>query len=383
MGRKYPGVEPKRNTSIQISFQYQGKRCRECLKLEPTPNNLRRASLFRAQVVEAIKQGTFDYAVSFPGSKNARLMPRQVDLNDPFIMDYMRMWLDKKEQELKSSTYRVYRAIIENQIIPQLGMIRLKDLRRSDVRDWVSQLDISNKQISNIVSPLRCALQEAVQDDLLETNVLKGWQYKKYEPPKQSKIDPFTAKEQRAILEALNEQARNFVQFALWTGLRISEQIALTWDDIDFDRKRIHVNKAKTFAADAPEPPKTKAGVREVTLLPPAQEALERQLEFTGELEDRTIFHNPRQKRPWKDDQDVRECMWKPGLKRAGVRYRYPYQTRHTYASMMLSAGEPLAWVSRQMGHSTVIITASTYAKWIPSCESELGMKAVELFNKK
>nr|WP_246404134.1 tyrosine-type recombinase/integrase [Halomonas stenophila] len=50
-----------------------------------------------------------------------------------------------------------------------------------------------------------------------------------------------------------------------------------------------------------------------------------------------------------------------------GDRYRRPYQTRHTYASMMVSAGEPLAWVSRQMGHTSVVTTARIYANWIPS----------------
>ncbi|WP_316867790.1 site-specific integrase [Ralstonia mannitolilytica] len=39
------------------------------------------------------------------------------------------------------------------------------------------------------------------------------------------------------------------------------------------------------------------------------------------------------------------------------MRYRKPYQTRHTYASMMLSAGEYLMWVARQMGHANATIT--------------------------
>lgn len=75
----------------------------------------------------------------------------------------------------------------------------------------------------------------------------------------------------------------------------------------------------------------------------------------------------------------IKESAWIPALKKAGVRYRNPYQTRHTYASMMLSAGENLAWVSNQMGHSDVLITARTYARWISNDEQQ-GKKAIEMF---
>jgi len=66
-------------------------------------------------------------------------------------------------------------------------------------------------------------------------------------------------------------------------------------------------------------------------------------------------------------------------LKKAGVRYRNPYQTRHTFASMMLSAGENIAWVSAQMGHSNVLITAKAYARWINNNEQH-GAKAAEMY---
>jgi len=84
---------------------------------------------------------------------------------------------------------------------------------------------------------------------------------------------------------------------------------------------------------------------------------------------------------PWTGDQAIRKTLWAHALKRAGVRYRRPYQTRHTYASMMVSAGEPLAWVSKQMGHTSVVTTARIYAGWIPTSNSQAGMFADQLFN--
>jgi integrase len=60
--------------------------------------------------------------------------------------------------------------------------------------------------------------------------------------------------------------------------------------------------------------------------------------------------------------------------------YRNPYQIRHTYASMMLSASESLPWLSGQMGHSNVLTTAKIYVKFIPSAVPKAGNKAVKLF---
>jgi integrase len=70
-----------------------------------------------------------------------------------------------------------------------------------------------------------------------------------------------------------------------------------------------------------------------------------------------------------------------PALKKAGVRYRNPYQTRHTYTSMMLSAGESLPWLSDQMGHSNVLTTAKIYAKFIPNSMPTAGDKVVKIFS--
>ncbi|WP_423813558.1 hypothetical protein [Pseudomonas viridiflava] len=63
-------------------------------------------------------------------------------------------------------------------------------------------------------------------------------------------------------------------------------------------------------------------------------------------------------------------------MKKAGIRYRRPYQTRHIYASMMLSAGEHPMWVAKQMGRSDWTMIARVYGRWMPSAEVEAREKA-------
>jgi len=65
------------------------------------------------------------------------------------------------------------------------------------------------------------------------------------------------------------------------------------------------------------------------------------------------------------------------------VRYRRQYQTRHTYASMMLTAGESPVWLANQMGHSDLTMIARTYGRWIDDAAPTAGSKAVKMFRQK
>jgi integrase len=95
---------------------------------------------------------------------------------------------------------------------------------------------------------------------------------------------------------------------------------------------------------------------REVELLQPALEALNAHKAHTL-LKGAEVFQRPGTTERWPGDKAIPECFWSSALKRARVRYRNPYQTRHTYASMMLMAGENPLWLARQMGHKDASIT--------------------------
>jgi integrase len=188
------------------------------------------------------------------------------------------------------------------------------------------------------------------------------------------------------------------VQFWIWTGLREGELVALTWNDIDFERGVACITKSAR--GRRLKAPKTQAGLRDVKLLPPALEALGRQKALTRLLH-REIFLNPgvpvrhrddegkwhsaeganialkpeTVNQPWHDDKEIRK-WWRAACVAAGVRYRFPRQLRHTYASWMLKFHEEPMWISRQMGHADVSETLETYAKYIPSMSPNAGMGA-------
>jgi len=368
MGNQRPGAKAASATSIEISFTYRGKRCRERIKLQPTPANLKKAERHRVAIIEAIAAGTFDYAVTFPNSKNARKFARYRDAGMT-IKTYLEHWIDTRESEIHSSTFQGHERTVRNQIIPQFGHLRIGELTRTDVREWCQSMTCSVKRIKNITSILRAALQDAVYDSIIETNPIQGWEFKRREAPvlKNDKINPFSREELAAILAALDGQNRNLVQFWSETGLRPSELIALDWSDVDFIHKRIAIWKALTDAAKAPEPTKTTAGNRIIDLSDAALTALQAQKAHTF-LKGKEIFQNPRYSERWTGDRQIREVFWRPTLRKAGVLYRIPYQMRHTYASTRLMAAQSIGdimHVAATLGHRDWTFTARTYSRFI------------------
>lgn len=377
--REFEGVRAASASTIEIDFYYAGERCRERLKLKPTPANLKRAAQHRAAILSAIDHGTFDYATTFPNSKRASQLARHTEQSQN-TGEYLTNWLDSKAPTIKASTREGYRKIIYGHLLPSLGDVDLPDLSRSVIREKLELMKCSNKTLANIQSVLRAGLSDAMEQELIESNPLAHWTYKRAEAPKrEDDIDPFTTEEQRRILDNCEGQARNFIQFALWTGLRTSELVALDWSDIDWRRKVVRINRALTQHAKAAETTKTRSGNREVKLLAPAYAALLDQKQYTYDVW-KEVFQNPQTGERWVGDQPIRKTMWAHILKAAGVRYRRPYQTRHTYASMMLSAGEHPMWVAQQMGHADWGMIRRIYGRWIPAEVDDAGSKAVALF---
>lgn len=157
-------------------------------------------------------------------------------------------------------------------------------------------------------------------------------------------------------------------------GNFVSAWPALEWGDIDWLKGTVRVSRAVVLKKS--KGTKTKSGLRDVLLLPPALEALQNQKAYTF-LEGQRVFFNPRTNTPWETDGQIRKTCWAHILKKAGIRYRNPYQTRHTYASMMLSAGENSLWVATQMGHKDTEMIIKHYGRWIPDKSTVAGYQPI------
>lgn len=374
MGRG-SGVRAATPTSIAIDFRYRGVRCRERIKLPPTPRNLRYAESLLGQIRMEIAKGDFDYAHHFPTSPRLRLFAGPAPARSATVGELLQDWLKRKAPELEHSTYVEYERTIRLQLTPRFGPVRADELTRQDVRDWAAAKPGSAKWLNNVLSPLRQALDDAVDDGLLAANPTAGLRVRRKRLATEADdIDPFSPDEVRAIISASADPFRNLVQFGFFTGMRTSELIALRWADVDLEAGTARVRAA--FVRGQRKTTKTAAGLRTIDLLPPAIEALKAQRQHT-QLAGDVVFANPRTGKAWASGKAARERDWTAALRRAKVPYRYPYQMRHTFASMLLSAGENVMWVARQLGHRDWTITAKRYARWVPEVDRTAGDKAM------
>ncbi len=360
--------------AIEIQFQFRGVTCKEMLSsLHPDKKGDQRYAInLKAEIENAIERQTFRYTDYFPDSKRARLFGHAV--STVTIQELLDEWLKDIERTHPHSTYRCYRKSCNAHLIPEFGTVRARELTPQQIREWIRGRTGTLKSIRNDLTPLRAVLDRALNDDVIDRNPLDKIKVSKLVSRRQARtdyeVDPFTVDEIKAVLEIALEydsRIRNLLQFAFYSGLRTSELFGLMWSDVDWRHGIVRIQRA-VVERNLKET-KTKASIRDIILLPNALDALKDQKQYSfvgGEY----VFVRPKQRGSFVDYEHL-ERPWKHILKRAKVRYRNPYQTRHTYASQLLSGGENLLFVAQQMGHKTTEMIMRHYGRWVEQAEEK------------
>lgn len=382
MGAKNSGTgielrKGARSETIRIVFQYQGKRCREPLRLDHTRNNIAYAKRLQGTVVNAIAHGTFVYEEFFPESLTAkRLKQEQADMQAaaaakarPVVLvgDLLRDYLQIAERNLELSSFNCYQQVAKNHLFPQWADKPAAELTTRDLRKWIMGLNGKSKTIQLILTPMRNAIELGVTEGDLESNPFDSIKLGKLLPRDQRvskfKADPFNIDEMECILNACErDDERNMLLFAFCTGMRPSEYIALQWPAVDEGRHQVSV--AGAFVdGELKDRAKTLNGLRTIDLRSGALTALQAQHVLTGAGAG-TVFLHSRSGKPWQGDKPIYN-RWKRIIEASGVRFRNPYQTRHTFASNLLMLGALPLYVATQMGHADTTMIVRTYGKWI------------------
>lgn len=366
MGRRPTGtVEPLRH-AIRLKFTFRGARRIETLDLEPTPANIKAAERLMAKVQGAIDAGVYDPVYYFP-----RAGERTTDT----FKDYAEEWL--KSLTGAKSTRRSYRSALHGTWYPAFGEKRLGEIRHTDITKAIGlkAKAVSGKTINNNLIPLREVFRAAMLDDLIAKNPADGIKNLPHQavPP-----DPFEMDEARAIIGHMAAkypaQVAAYYEFAFQTGMRPSELICLRWGDIDFRRKTARVSKARV---DWEEKDTKTNRVRDVDLSAAALDVLARQKAHTF-LADAEVFHNPGSGRAWADEQVQRRRYFNPTLKSLGLRHRDAYQTRHTFATLLLMGGLNPTYIAKQLGHTNPQMLFKVYGRWIDGADKGVEAKKAD-----
>ncbi len=294
--------------------------------------------------------------------------PKKTDM----FNDYALHSIKSNAYAVRESTQKGYECILNKHITPYFKHYRLDEIRPSDIRAFHTKLldTLDIRSAKNIRILLNRIFEDAKMDDIIDKNPAYGVKMPKY--IQKDDITPFTMNEVMTLLDNASEFMRTFLTVAFFTGMRSGELSALKWDDIDFNTSKIMVRRSMRHGVISG----TKTGKnRTIDMLDPVREALKNQYIKNG-LSSEYIF-TTRKGTPYCESSSITTTHWKPLLKRCTMAYRVLYNTRHTFASLMLLNGEDILWVSKMLGHSDVSTTTKYYTKFV----EEKGQKRAQFLN--
>lgn len=359
-----------RESSILISFQWQDRRHRERIDLTPTSANLKASARLRAEVISAISLGPDkftidDFAKYFPDSPWLKKQPTPAGST---FREIAATWLLLAGQELAETSVKEYRNTLNRYFLPVFGERQIATITYEDISLHMAAANIASpRTFNNVMIPLRQVFAHALKAKKIAVDVTRDINSRKGQ---KAKPDPLDTEEIGIVLEHIranyDEQWHNYFEFAFFSGVRPSEQIALKWANVDLRREQIRIDAARVRAVN--KGTKTH-GIRDIDLQQQALAALTRQKKHTF-LAGEHIFYNPYTGEAFPDTGSPVQIVWRPTLKKLGIRDRDARQTRHSFATMCLHAGMNPAYVSAQMGHVNPRMFFEVYAKWMNGAAS-------------
>lgn len=330
---------------------------------EPLSSNLREAKKIRDNFLLELQR--FGSLTSQPENP--------LPVVDGMLFGEVANWWIKNQEtrveknELKDSSLRDYRSSMNLHILPVFGNMPINSIESYHVDDFVLSLNCSGKRKKNILAPLKSLYKMALKRKFVQANIMDNLEKITVE---KTDIFPFSAEEVARFLACAPEHYKTFFTMLFYTGMRFGEAAALKWDNVDFDRGVIKICETRVYGKEGRA--KTTDSRREVDILPPVREALLHQQKMG--LSGKYVFKD--REGACMTPDHIREVIWKPILAKAGLKYRPPRQTRHTFATLAIDGGESLSWVKQMLGHSSLQMIYTVYYKWIKRTSDGSAMMA-------
>ena len=359
----------ERATGIQLAFTFKGIQCREPVGFGITQAGLNAAANLLGTIKHEIAKETFFYADFFPKSKKLKLFGGAK--KGVTVKTYLDRYVNKAEERVLSiATVVGYKKDLKG--LEPLWSIPVAELERITIVNFVENATVSSKTLGNRLSVLRSALDAAITDKVIRQNPLIGFKLKDHikiakksdNRKKHKDVLPFTPNELTKIIKETRDTEKAIVTFWSETGVRPSEWVALKKTDVCLVSLEVTIYDAVVHGVT--KDTKTEAGHRAIPISQELADLLELEMDKHDE---EYVFVND-QGRRWNADS-FRKHRWSKIIERAGVRYRYPYQLRHTFATRLISQGENLWKISKLMGHASPQQLFEHYGNYIEAYEKQ------------
>ena len=318
------------------------------------------------------------------------------------LREYADRWLKEHVAiSCKPRTLEHYKSLFTHHVYPALGALALADVSRERLRtlladraangresrakgkvkskDHGKPAPLSRATLANIVIPLRAMLNAAVDDGKIAVNpaVRLGRFSRGLNEHEARKVEALTVDELArvlAIATKLYAEYTDFLHVLGWTGLRLGEACALQWQDVDLAGRFLEVRRtvgvrARRLLVGAPKSGQARRVDLPGTL---ASQLAERQsvhaaeAALAGREPSAWVFPSPTDPAKPLNAEHLRFKVWYRVLQRAKLRGVRLHDLRHTYASLLLQAGEPIGYVKQQLGHSSIQVTVDRYGHFVP-----------------
>ncbi len=283
-------------------------------------------------------------------------------------------WMEERRSGWKFATLSQYQQVLKSQLLPAFLDIRLSNITESKIRQLLTALQdagLSARRTNLVLMVLKQILRVAKRRHYLREDPTSDIRDLK-EPP--TEVDPLDPQEIGMFLAHCPTWWQPYFSLAFWTGARPNELAALKWGNVDWTSSTFRIRAGRYRGVEST--PKTAGSVRDVDMLPPVVDAMKTQKAQQAVRRLKLGDGAPEVDRDYVftgteggllNVNFLRDRVWYPTLAKAGLRRRVFYQTRHSFASNALAAGEAPPWVSRMLGHASPEMLFRVYARFIPN----------------
>lgn len=343
--------------NLYLSIYLDGKRYKRSLQLKDTLENRKKAEDKLPSLERDIKRGKVSLDKT-PSNKHMKT-----------FLYYSNIYINSKQKELKNSTFYKYQLIIQK-FNEFFGDMDINSIKVSVLKSHLDSYDVGAKTLREYIIVLKGIFDEAFFDEEIKENPVKYIRKAKMDKPE---INPFYKDEVNLLIQNSSGWFKNYLGIAFYTGMRTGELLALKWENIDFYRKEIDIKLSRNEHGETT--PKTAGSIRTIPMFDKVEYFLNQQKLKTGFKNQGYVFLN-QYNNPFTNSDSLVRHYWQPLLKHLGLKYRRLYETRHTFATMMLEYSDftPLE-IANFLGHSSSQMIFNRYSKFVQHKGRKIDLK--------
>jgi len=278
-------------------------------------------------------------------------------VNDSIKMkDFALKWIELNSTNKEYGTIKEYKYLVNNHIIPLIGLKKIKDIKQSDIKQMMKELESTPTTAKKVLQLTKRILNESIDNDIIIKNVAQSVKAPKI--IKNEKL-PLTIEEDNKLLNSTSKYAPFFILMR-FTGMRKEEIVPLTINDIDLINRTITINKAVTFIHNQPVQKTTKNGKSRTIPILDCIYVIVENLVSKAKQNKKTLLFVKETDKKMLTESAIERHLESFLNSIDNVKFTC-HQLRHSYCTMLYYAGIKIKKAQELMGHASADMVYDIY----------------------